>query len=152
MSKDLYDTHREITSEADAMFGDPEVAPPVTEESPGHVLDEFRAASMSAPAFTPEKASNLGGPRERVTPAMPAAVVTVGARTIDPNAPDPRDPFAHLDLRMNPAPSNEDRQRDARKLADDEEHESPYLSMGLLLMVVGLLVMLVWMFGARAFG
>ncbi len=141
------------TAESEALFGDDVEQPPPTEDAPLDALDEFRAASISAPPFTAERPSHLGGPRERAMPAMPAVVHTVGERMIDPHAPDPRDPFAHLDLRMNPDPSPEDRAKTSRRVVEGVEHrDSPYLSATLLALVVGLLAMLVWMFGARVFG
>jgi hypothetical protein len=140
------------TAESDAMFGDGVAGPPLTEECETHILDEFRASSISAPTFTAERPSHLGGPRQRVVPAMPAMVVSVGPRKIDPSAPDPRDPFAHLDLRMNPAPSEQDRQRDSRRANEPtDQRESPYLRSALFVIMFALLVMLIWMLGARVF-
>lgn len=152
---------------AEAMFGEGAEGPPPTEESNHPTLDEFRAASISAPPFTAERPSHLGGPRERIRPAMPASVVRRQAPGLAPDSD--ADSFDQLDFSDNtptapgaPEPAKptaeeqaavrEQRLRDSRRGRSEVKQEDSRALQAILLITgfLMLVVLIILFLGPRA--
>lgn len=116
-------------ADGDFVGSDKLFAPPPAEDATTPGMDEFDAAQMSGSWFTPEKSSNLGGPRIRYSPGAPPPVIATKRR---PESED--DQLASAVGRPKPP----------------EERANPLLIAAAFLVAVGLLVFLVFLFGVRA--
>lgn len=114
----------------------PEAPAPPQDDDEGP--DAFDLALLAAPAFPPERAHHVGGPQQRVLPAMPTPVVPLSER--EP-LPDPETRFV---------PTEEERAATARDQPrpDGGGRPSALSAMGTTLLLV-LLVPLVLLLGAR---
>lgn len=116
-------------ADGDFIGSDKLFAPPPTEDATTPGMDEFDAAQMSGSWFTPEKPSNLGGPRIRYAPGAPPPIIATKRR---PESDDDKLPSAV----GRPKPP--------------EERANPLLVAAAFAVAVGLLVFLVFLFGVRA--
>jgi hypothetical protein len=118
-------------------------AEPVPDEAEQVSLDEWSAVSLTARLYAPERANHLGGPQERIIPAMPARTVAIRRRAVS------EDPEPDTQPR---SPSDEERQRTARRNTEAQvQQQSPMLVLGGMVLIFGLLTFFVFLFGNRLF-
>ncbi len=116
-------------ADGDFVGSDKLFAPPPAEDATTPGTDEFDAAQMSGSWFTPEKSSNLGGPRIRYSPGAPPPVIATKRR---------------------PEAEEEQVASAVGRPTLPEERANPLLIAAAFVLAVGLLVFLVFLFGVRA--